>query len=152
MAWLLEDPSHLFILQECCGRGSTGRCPEPAQPEHHGAILAGALLCPSAAIPPLAPPAACSAQLRSLHKLQQPWLLSAGGRQVTHLGLEALQPHDVLAAGGILLPKVLPEGVDLQGELPLHLRRLQGDTSWIYSTDAKQPSPPAQGHFPRCNF
>lgn len=39
------------------------------------------------------------------------------------LSLEALQPNDVLAAGGILLPKVLPEGVDLQGELPLHLRR-----------------------------
>lgn len=40
---------------------------------------------------------------------------------MTYLGLEALEPHDVLAAGGVLLPKVLPEGVDLQGELSLHL-------------------------------
>lgn len=51
---------------------------------------------------------------------------------VTHLSLEALEPHDVLAAGGVLLPKVLPKGVDLQGELPLHLGCLQGETSWHY--------------------
>lgn len=94
----------------------------------------------------------CSAQRESLYKLKQPWLLSEGGRQVTHLSLEALQPHDVLAAGGILLPKVLPEGVDLHGELPLHLRRLQGHTSWSHPVDPKQPSPPAQGDLPGYNF
>ena len=55
-----------------------------------------------------------------------------GWAQGTHLSLEALEPHDVLTAGGVLLPKVLPEGVDLQGELPLHLWGLQRDTSWGY--------------------
>lgn len=74
---------------------------------------------------------------------------------MTHLGLEALQPHDVLAAGGILLPEVLPEGVDLQGELPLHLRRLQGDTSRSYPKssplllprETHPDTPPAQAQF-----
>lgn len=70
-------------------------------------------------------------------------LKEQGQAQVTHLSLEALEPHDVLTAGGVLLPKVLPERVDLQGELPLHLGCLQGDTScitwgavpWLESTD-----------------
>lgn len=102
---------------------------QPSQ--NNGAILLGESFAP--VLPSLCwLHCVCSAQRGSLHKLQEPWLLPAGRRQVTHLGLEALQPHDVLAAGGMLLPKVLPEGVHLQGELPLHLRRLQGDTSWSY--------------------
>lgn len=75
-------------------------------------------------------------------------LKEQGQAQVTHLSLEALEPHDVLTAGGVLLSKVLPERVDLQGELPLHLGCLQGDTSCITMGGCpmagKHGSPPAQ--------
>lgn len=113
MVKVLEDPSHPFILQMCsCHPGQHSYQPSPCSPQAAGFVH--------------------PVQRGSPVGLQQPCLKEQGQAQLTHLSLEALEPHDVLAAGGVLLPKVLPERVDLQGELPLHLRCLQGDTSWHY--------------------
>lgn len=108
-------------------------------------------LCPKAFILSLFPPRSRFCFLSSegfILEIQTALAPCEGdGAQVTHLSLEALQPHDVLAARGVLLPKVLPEGVDLQGELPFHLGCLQGDTSCHYPRGSfgRQLPPPAYG-------
>lgn len=148
MVWLLEDPSHPFIMQECCGQ----RCPEPAQPEHQGAILAGGVLCPSAAIPLLSPPADC---LLSSERVitQAPRALAAFCRREAG---DSPRPGGSPAARCVgcwrnSSPESPPGGCGPAGRAAAPPRTPARRYQLELPTDPKQPSP-AQGDLPRYNF
>lgn len=149
MVWLLEDPSDPFIMQECCGPGSTGRCPEPAQPEQWS-NPSGGVLCPSAAIPLLAPLCLLSSE-RVI--TQAPRALAASCR--TEAG-DSPRPGGSPAARCVgcwrnASPESPPGGCAPAGRAaappPTPARRHQLELP----TDPKQPSP-AQGDLSRYNF
>lgn len=149
MVWLLEHPSDPFIMQECCGPGSTGRCPEPAQPEQWS-NPSGGVLCPSAAIPLLAPLCLLSSE-RVI--TQAPRALAASCR--TEAG-DSPRPGGSPAARCVgcwrnASPESPPGGCAPAGRAaappPTPARRHQLELP----TDPKQPSP-AQGDLSRYNF